>query len=504
MGNHYTAILLALCAWGGALHRDAFGGQSLALQPGIRRLIDIPAAAPFTDLGDTRIEFRLHGWMAVPANTDLLDLRGLRVTLFASGELCIVNGKDASPDYGSLACADISGRTDVSVRIQRDTTSQETRYEVRDTGTQAAIPTYCGNKAIGTTYNTFPCPIRTVHRTSWEGAGSLGSPNMSAQVAWLKWYSTLAPADAPLSEWSPADLADWRFEGSTVNSATGANRPLLDLSAGPPAFGSTPKYAPACDAGQPRVFRAGETANALDGSRSFSLNNSEVLSYAWSGPAEVEWSSDGSPDPRRAMSPTVKGLVFGSHAFHLTVTDLEGRSSSCAVRHGAVATDSNDIVITGDDRVDVLLGPLVRYGANPWPWMDDRNKAAADIQIANMDTYYGALWDVAGSGTVEVAANSTSVVGSGTSFTTTFCQGPANPTAPKAGRRRSSSGIGRGTARRPAGVMSVTGCVDDTHLAVASPWVGVPGGAGFNYAYYDDSTSGAWRRRRLPQTITTT
>ena len=91
----------------------------------------------------------------------------------------------------------------------------------------------------------------------------------------------------------------------------------------------------------------------------------------------------------------MKGLVFGSHVFHLTVTDSEGRSSSCTVSHGAVATDSNDIVITGDDRVDLLLGPLARFGANPWPWMDDRNRAAADIQIANLDTYYNA-WSVSG------------------------------------------------------------------------------------------------------------
>jgi hypothetical protein len=219
----------------------------------------------------------------------------------------------------------------------------------------------------------------------------------------------------------------------------------------------------------------------LDGSGSYPLDGGTFLSYVWqlaSGPAGLSWSSHG------AARPQIKGMVFGSYVFQLTVTDSSNQSSVCTIKDGAVATDNNDIVITNNSAVDALLGPMVRYGANPWPWYDNRHKQAADNQIAVMDTYFPAWWDAAGPGTVTVINNSTTVVGAGTAFTTTFCQGPASPTVPQAGSQVIAiwHPLGAGTGRRMFGV---TSCTDDTHLTLDGVWNGdgkTPPGSGLTYA----------------------
>jgi hypothetical protein len=181
--------------------------------------------------------------------------------------------------------------------------------------------------------------------------------------------------------------------------------------------------------------------------------------------------------------------VAGSYTFQLTVKDSGGQSSVCTVNHGAVVTDDHDVVITNRPAVDTLLGPMIRFGANPWPWYDDRHKAEADMQIANMDPYYGDYWDVADPGTVTVTASSTAVTGVGTTFTTTFCNGPGSPTVPKAGIIVwYPTGNPGETGRRDVGVAS---CQSDTRLTLRYNWANdVVDGSGFNYS--DDLAGGTW------------
>ena len=246
-----------------------------------------------------------------------------------------------------------------------------------------------------------------------------------------------------------------------------------------PAFGAQP----ACNPGTQQSFRAGYPAQ-LDGSGSSPLDGGTFLSYVWqlvSGPSGLSWSSHSVPRPR------VRGLVFGSYVFQLTVTDSSNQSSSCTVKDGAVATDNNDIVITNNSAVDTLLGPMVRWGANPWPWYDNRHKAAADYQISVMDTMFPAWWDTPGPGTVTVTNGSATVVGVGTTFTTTFCQGPSQPTVIQYGPYNPIIAIwhplGTGTGRRMESVLS---CTDDTHLTLRGyVWNSdgtTPQGSGLTYA----------------------
>jgi hypothetical protein len=227
---------------------------------------------------------------------------------------------------------------------------------------------------------------------------------------------------------------------------------------------------PVCNAGAQQSFRVGY-AGTLDGSASTGTG----ITYAWtklSGPSVV-WTS------QNTATPGVTASAFGSYVFQLEVTDTSSNTATCTVKDGAVVTGNNNIVITGLRNVDLLLGPMVRYGANPWPWYDNRHKTSADLQNAVMDTYFPDWWDAAAPGTVTVStsqqcgssAAGACVVGSGTTFTTTFCQGPGSPTVPQTYYTMiaiwHTQGVVSGTGRE---MNQVSSCIDDTHLILGSPY----------------------------------
>jgi hypothetical protein len=476
----------------------ASANESLVVVPGSSAAIQVPAVAPYTSLGDTRLEMRVHSWRTPAATVTVFWNAGFKVTLRPTGELCASDEMDALPGYGSMMCADVNGKLDVSIRAQRDVKNMRFLYEVRGSGNDWTAATYCGSKGNGGSYlNTFPCPISTVNTRSWAGTGAIGDGAANLRLAWVKWHSSVVPAGSGgLAENTPADLADWRFEGSQASDGPGKATlgPLLFQPVAGATRGAiympTLVYPPACSAGASRTYRAGYPA-VLDGSGSSPLDGGSVLKYSWrefSGPSAVAWTQQASAQP------TVTGLVFGSYVFQLTVTDGGGRSSSCRVKDGAVASDNNGVVITNNPSVDALLGPMIRFGANPWPWFDDRHKAGADVQIKNLDSYYSAYWDIAAPGTVTVNAGSPTVTGAGTAFTSTFCQG----STPKSGAAiivwyPAENGQ---TGRRQ---WSVASCQSDFQLTLTAPWKNdVSAGANLKYAYSDYNVSGAWAYNAAP------
>ncbi len=290
-------------------------------------------------------------------------------------------------------------------------------------------------------------------------------------------------------------MANLATTGATVvMSALQVKAFATDMAAGGMAYMPSNAYAPACLAGAQKTFRAGYAAT-LDGSGSYPLDGNAGLKYTWEqvfGPTNVTWSS------KTTAQPTVNGMTFGSYVFRLTVTDNSNASSSCMVKHGAVSSDDNGVVATGNAGADALLGPMIRFGVNPWPWFDDRHKAAADLQMKNLDTYYGAYWDVAGPGTVRVTSGSQQVYGNGTTFTTSFCQGPGDPSTPRSGAAIIvwyDAGSGQ-TGRRQ---WYVTSCQGDTQLTLNAPWKNdVPDGAGLQYAVSDFNISSTWAYNAAP------
>jgi hypothetical protein len=475
----------------------ASANQSVVLAPGTSGTFTVPSSAPFDTLGDTRVELRLHDWSVPSSNTRVLEIPGVPVFLTAQGELCVDNRIDASPAYGGEMCADITGQTDLVMRVQRDTANKLFKLEVRTANQDWTATTYCGYKANGTQGNQFPCPIGTVNLRSWGGTGTVGDTGTAGKLAWVKWFSGVVPTGTPMHEMASADLADWRFEGN--GNDTSGHQLNISIQA---SYTESPRYAPVCAAGQQLVFRAG-FRGTLDATSSYPLNGSSTVAYFWqqlSGPSTVFWSS------RSAARPDITGMVFGSYVFQLTVTDSNGQSTACTVKHGAVASDDNGVVITANPTVDVILGPLIRYGANPWPWYDDRHKAAADMQIANLSRYYLnqdglPYWDVPGTGTVTVTTGSTEVSGAGTAFTTTFCQGPGSVTTPKSGATiivwyPTTYGGQQTTGRQ---IVPISSCTDDTHMTLTKPWGEVSDGSGLNYLYGNDNVWGMWIYGPAPQ-----
>jgi hypothetical protein len=385
---------------------------------------------------------------------------------------------NSSPDTLPGCCA---GRTDVLVRVQRDVVNSQYTWEVWNTS--------------GGGYLLQTPPISSFSTSSWAGLSIIVS---SGKMDFLRWFSSTVPLGTPVPNAGvTGDLGDWEFEGN-LNDSSGHGLNMSDSGA---TYSTTPIYPPVCNAGNPTSFRAGYPAQ-LNGTASLPLDGGVGLSYLWqqlAGPTAT-WSRQirsGRPtvSSQTDSQPGITGLVAGSYTFQLTVTDGSGQSSVCTINDGAVVTDDHDVVITGLPEVDTLLGPMIRFGANPWPWFDDVHKAEADLQIANMDTYYGAYWNVADPGTVTVAVGSTAVTGVGTTFTTTICNGPGSPTVPKTSIVIwYPTGNPGETGRRQ---MSVASCQSDTSLTMVQIWTNdVLGGSGLNYS--DSSAYGTWAYSAAP------
>jgi hypothetical protein len=490
------------------LAMPACAGTSLSVTSGHFITLTVPAVAPFTAFGDYRVEFRLHSWTVPGSGSVVLVSFGsgagkrLEIALKSTAELCATNWVDGTGS-GITSCANLTSHSDVIVRVQRfaNGTATSTGWQTSSFSLEAqdingtAIAAYCGSAA-----NLYECPMTAaVSSSNWaQTTGYIGSSTSAFSLAWLKWSSVTVPPGSLFSQEStPADLADWRFENSLTNIGTGAY--TIALASSSPRYAPSPGGSPVCIAGVQQSFRAGYPTQ-LDGTYAYSPNSSAPLTYLWqqlSGPTHVVF------DSRNTAAPTVGRTAFGSYVFQLTVTDASGQSSSCNVKHGFVATDANDVVITDNAVVDTLLGSMIRYGASPWPWMDNRHKAGAQFNIGHLTDYFTNYWlDSKQTGTVTVTSGSATVTGYNTSFTTTFCQGPGNPTAPKtvAGGQNvyilvwhpmtspaAYDGLPENTGLRFEPVQS---CQSDTQLTITENWpTWIPdcSGGGCSYSYDDAS-----------------
>lgn len=487
--SHWIRVfsLLAVCA-------AAFGGQSVVVNSGMP-LVTLPNSAPWTSIGDSnqsmRWEMRIHDFGTDWATTATINLGPvlLRSLTPNYAMMSSVTGDsfmgDGAGTYLNGCCA---GRSDVLVRVQRDVVNNRYTWEIWNTQGGGYLKAFVS--------------IATLSPVSWAGVSLRLYSGTS--VSFLRWYSSVVPLGTPIRVGGvTGDLGNWEFEGN-LNDTSGRN---LKMSGGTTTYTQTPTYPPVCDAGTSQSFRAGFPGQ-LDGTQSSAEDGGGGLRYIWqqlSGP-RVGWRrrmergglDERAEDPttaRNTAQPIITGLVAGSYTFKLTVTDESEQSSVCTVTHGAVETDDKDVVITRNGAVDTLLGPMVRYGANPWPWFDDRHRAVADVQIANMDAYYGAYWDVADPGTVTVTTGSTAVSGSGTSFTTTICQGPGAPSTPKASLIIwYPTDVPGQTGRR---TMSVASCESDTQLTLKAIWTSdVSDGSGLSYS--NDARSGTWAYNPAP------
>lgn len=408
--------------------------QSLVVTGGTQTgTLTLPNSAPFNSMGSFRIEMRIYN-MNPPSNAiyasifELVDTtgHGYGILFTQSGGVSLC-GQDGQAGFICPSPQQFSTFSDVVARYQRDAVNGHAIFDVLDYQTGKVLYTRTVSIAGG----------NIVLKTN---GAFINNSSVVADIAWIKWYSTVVPAGAPYSmEATLADLGDWQFEGGFTNQATGGYNVSLSLSS--PSYTQTPVYSPGCSAGTPTSFRVGFPAQ-LDGSAS-TRGDESPLTYFWQQvgsslpdirPQRLRWSS------HTVATPTLTGFTFGPLNFQLTVTAQgSGLSSTCAVHDGAVATDDNGTVVTItqnaplDDAIATLIGPQVQFNKNPWLYYDqsaawDAAVQMADLDVVNADWY--PYWNVPATGTVSVATNSNVITGYGTSFTTDFCQGPTNPSTP--------------------------------------------------------------------------
>jgi hypothetical protein len=462
-------------------------GQSAAFTGTQTGNFTIPSVSPYTTLGSTRLEMRIHDWTTPTTTRVFFTSPGFSLELRSSGEVCAQNRLDALNDYGSFMCADVTGRSDVIVRVQRNVTDKIFQFEVASVQGDWRAVTYCGSKLVGNTQsNRFPCPIRTIYTGSWAGNGSIGgSPGATVQIAWIKWYSTLVASNSKLAAaYDGADLADWRLDGSgaDVNG-------LITISVGSIPFSATPLFPPLA---RPSTMGAPEWSEWLSvrAGHPAQLSAEKSVSFTDNPPTEYYWEQLEGPttlifDNQASATPVIRGAVFGTYVVKLTVTDDAGQKGEATLQFGAVAMTDEGVVVYGDPNVEKIFGPMIAFGKNPWPWADSRHKYLSEFfgEKLTTDPDYEDVWNKPLPGTINVINGSTTVTGVGTTFQQSLvCDGT--------GRflihyPRSTGGFGRF-------LFNISSCPSDTTLILSSPYNLTASANGLNYSLYPSNVEGAY------------
>jgi hypothetical protein len=410
-------ILLFILLWRTVVQipvTQAVVAQSVQVTSG-NPTVTLPAGAPWNNLGSSgsssRWEVRLHNFGNAPWNFNY-NVGPMRVYIGNGNQLLITNA--SNPPVTDQLIDPVPGviqfnnRSDILIRLQRDVVNMQYTLELCDT---------TGGNCSSNSYH-----ITSLGQTSWSGFQNIISPGY--QMEFMRWFSTAVPVGTVIStEGAVGDLGDWEFEGN-LNDSSGHG---LTMSGGSISYSTSQIFPPSCSAGIQQTFKIGQVAQ-LDGTNSQALDGTS-LTYSWvqTTSQSISLSSNTSPSPTFNTG----SLVSGPVNFTLTVTDGSGQPTSCSVHDGAVVTDSNNVVQTGNPNVDTLIGPQIAFGNNPWPWFDDRNKKLADLQMGAMDTNYPDFWDTVAGGTVSISpsqncggsAAGACLVGSGTNFTSTFSPG---------------------------------------------------------------------------------
>ena len=352
------ALLMPFLSW---------GGQSLVLT----------ANSPIIGLADPiypqnkawRVEFQIHDWNLAWAGASgaapIFNLAGLGAIarLRTDGRLALET-RDSVAE-GAPCFLNMKGLTSALVRVQKDVSQMRFSCEVWE---------YDGTGYLSNLETI------TVLRPTTYGGGNIGG-GVTASLGFLRAFTTTVPLGSrPPTTADPGDWTEMKFDGNLSDSS-----PNRHSGTGSATYGTTSRQVPVA---LPRTFQAPNWANwlslragfpaKLDGSESYSLADAtSAVTFQWqelSGPTTVVWAD------RTTASPTIRGLIFGSYTFQLTVKDASGSTASATLTAGAVATDNNGVVVNANPDADAIFGPMIAFGKNPWGYADERNLRMENLQ----------------------------------------------------------------------------------------------------------------------------
>lgn len=270
-------------------------------------------------------------------------------------------------------------------------------------------------------------------------AGKFSTGFIRVSTTTLTAIGSRAPATADAGPW----LLQWKFDGNLLDSSgNGFN----GTYAGTPAYESTLFQNAIPIITSSESWRAG-VPQTISGINSFSEGDTSaaIQSFLWadSGPGyPAIWSS------YTSTAPVLTGLVAGSHNIKLQTTDYNSNSAVASSTIGAVATDSNDIVINStqvptNTITDIILGPFQKWKSSLslYPlfdqlhgvqtfWRDQDFQNNVTIGVSSFSTSGVAYFDNAQAGTLSVNQTSYTLTGSGTSWMSNVCDaGDNSPSA---------------------------------------------------------------------------
>lgn len=371
----------------------AFAGQSLVLNSSSTiSVVDpvIPANQSW------RIEFQIHNWTIPPAGVysamiyDLLGT-GSIARLYPDGTVEIETLDQVTQQAPCFVST--SGLTNALVRIQKNASSMLFSCEIWNYD--------------GTAYSNQVENISQLAPHPYSG-GNVG-PGASTALGFLRVSTTLLPLGSKPP--TTADGGNWtelKFDGNLQDSS-GNNHNASGYGV---SYMATPNQVAVAN---PKTFGAPSWSNwvslragypaQLDGSASYSLADaSSAVSYYWQqidGPSTVIWTN------QNLATPTMNGLIFGTYDFSLQVRDVAGNTATATLQSGAVATDDNGVVVNADPNVDLIFGPMIAYGKNPWGYADERAMTATQLRMAayNAQGLNPPSWTTAENGTVSYIFN---------------------------------------------------------------------------------------------------
>jgi len=255
------------------------------------------------------------------------------------------------------------------------------------------------------------------------GAGvAVGDGNVGGiAINYARIYSATVEVDArpPVTaDTATALVFEWKFDGNLTDSGPGGYNGIL--VSGTPQYVTTlgqslvtalaktanvnpswptniPGYQPSWRAGQPASLSCASSYSQSDADPTVSCFWQVLLEPGQTAPF---WSD------QTSQTPTITGLVFGDYALQLTVTDRDGNTGTSVTHIGAVATDTNGVVVNANPAADAILGPMIAFGQNPWRLGDywhlagSIQREAQYISSGLSPTWPYATWETAQLGTV--------------------------------------------------------------------------------------------------------